>query len=262
MNDHGDNDRGDNDRGRRRFLAGGIAGTGALLLSGCDKLAGTPWFSSVLDQAGPFTEAAQSAITPANALAREYTRADIAPVFRPNGSIDPPDADYRAHVANGFADWRLAVRGLVERPLQLSLAELRAMPSRTQITRHDCVEGWSCIGQWKGVPLEHVLHQAGVKPSARFVVFRCMDTLADAKYYESCRLVDAFHPQSILAYELNDAPLPIANGAPLRMRLERKLGYKQAKYLAAIELVDSYAGIDGGKGGFWEDRGYDWFGGI
>lgn len=248
--------------GRRRFLARGLAGGSALLLSGCDKLAGTAWFSQVLGRAGPFTEAAQGAIVPADALAREYTRADIAPVFRPNGSTNPPDADYRAHVANGFSDWRLAIGGLVERPLSLSLGDLRGMPSRTQITRHDCVEGWSCIGQWKGVPLKALLLQAGVKPQARFVLFRCMDTLGDARYYESCRLVDAFHPQTILAYELNGQPLPVANGAPLRVRLERKLGYKQAKYLSAIELVDGYAGIGGGKGGYWEDRGYDWFGGI
>ncbi|HEY2347339.1 MAG TPA: molybdopterin-binding protein [Xanthomonadaceae bacterium] len=249
--------------GRRRFLARGLAGGGgALLLSGCDKLAGTSWFSKFLDQAGPFTEAAQGAITPANALAREYTEADIAPVFRPNGSIDPQDDDYLDHVDADFKDWKLEVRGLVDKPLSLSLDDLRAMPSRTQITRHDCVEGWSCIGKWKGVPLRNLLQQAGVKPQARFVVFRCMDTLDDAIYYESCRLVDAFHPQTILAYDLNDKPLLVANGAPLRVRLERKLGYKQAKYLSAIELVDSYAKIGDGKGGYWEDRGYDWYGGI
>lgn len=250
------------DAGRRRLLARGLAGGGALLLGGCDRLAGTAWFSAVLARSDPLTEAVQDAITPANALAREFTRADIAPVFRPNGSVDPVDADYRAYAAQGFANWRLHVRGLVATPLQLSLPELRAMPARTQITRHDCVEGWSCIGQWRGVPLAHVLRLAGVQPTARFVVFRCMDSLGGGKYYESCRLVDAFHPQSILAYELNDAPLPIANGAPLRLRLERKLGYKQAKYLEAIELVDAYAGIGGGKGGYWEDRGYDWFAGI
>ncbi|MBS0193413.1 MAG: molybdopterin-dependent oxidoreductase [Proteobacteria bacterium] len=251
-----------NGNARRRLLARGLAGAGALALSGCDKLAGTNWFSHALAQSGPLTEAAQRALTPNDALAREYTKADIAPVFRPNGSIDPQDYDYLDHVENGFRDWRLQVRGLVEKPLSLSLDELRAMPARSQITRHDCVEGWSCIGQWKGVLLKNVLLQAGVKPQARFVVFRCMDTLGDALYYESCRLVDAFHPQTILAYELNGQPLPVANGAPLRVRLERKLGYKQAKYLSTIELVDGYAGIGGGKGGFWEDRGYDWFGGI
>ena len=247
---------------RRKFIARSIAGGSALFLAGCDKLANTSWFSSVLGKAGPFTEAAQRTITPANALAREFSEADIAPHFRANGSIDPQDDDYLTHVDNDFKDWKLEIRGLVERPYSLSLDELRALPSRTQITRHDCVEGWSVIGKWKGVPLRGVLESAGIKPQARYVVFRCMDTLGDNLYYESCRIVDAFHPQTILAYDLNDKPLPIANGAPLRVRLERKLGYKQSKYLAAIELVDSYANIGGGKGGYWEDQGYDWFGGI
>ncbi len=247
---------------RRRFLARGIAGGSALLLAGCDKLADSKWFSGVLAKAGPVTEAAQSAITPANALAREFTEADIAPAFRQNGSTDPQDDDYLDHVDSGFKNWKLEIKGLVERPYSLSLDELRALPSRTQITRHDCVEGWSCIGKWKGVPLKAVLERAGVKPQARFVVFRCMDTLDDALYYESCRIVDAFHPQTILAYDLNDKPLPVGNGAPLRVRLERKLGYKQPKYLSAIELVDSYDHVGGGKGGYWEDQGYDWFGGI
>jgi DMSO/TMAO reductase YedYZ molybdopterin-dependent catalytic subunit len=247
---------------RRNFLARSVVGGSALFLAGCDKLASTSWFSGLLGKAGPFTEAVQTAITPTNALAREFTEADIAPHFRANGSIDPQDDDYLDHVDNNFADWKLEVRGLVERPYSLSLAELRALPSRTQITRHDCVEGWSCIGKWKGAPLRAVLERAGVKRQARYVVFRCMDTLGDNLYYESCRIVDAYHPQTILAYDLNDKPLLVANGAPLRVRLERKLGYKQAKYLSAIELVDSYAKIGGGNGGYWEDQGYDWYGGI
>jgi DMSO/TMAO reductase YedYZ molybdopterin-dependent catalytic subunit len=247
---------------RRRFLGRAVAGGSALLLAGCDKLANTSWFSSFLGAAGPFTEAAQNAVTPANALAAEYTEADIAPQFRANGSVDPQDDDYLDHVDSDFKNWKLEIKGLVERPYSLSLEELRALPSRTQITRHDCVEGWSCIGKWKGAPLRAVLEKAGIKPEARFVVFRCMDTLDDALYYESCRLVDAFHPQTILAYDLNDKPLLVANGAPLRVRLERKLGYKQAKYLSAIELVADYSQIGKGKGGFWEDLGYDWYGGI
>jgi DMSO/TMAO reductase YedYZ molybdopterin-dependent catalytic subunit len=196
---------------RRRFLARSVAGGSALFLAGCDKLASTPWFSSFLTKAGPFTEAAQTAITPTNALAREFTEADIAPQFRANGSVDPQDDDYLDHVDNGFKDWKLQIKGLVERPYSLSLDELRALPSRTQITRHDCVEGWSCIGKWKGVLLRAVLEHAGVKPQARFVVFRCMDTLGESLYYESCRIVDAFHPQTILAYDLNDKPLLVAH---------------------------------------------------
>ena len=254
---------------RRRFLARAAAGSGALFLAGCDKLANTSWFGSILSKAGPLTEAVQGAITPANALAREYSESDIAPVFRANGSIDPQNDEYLDLADNDFKDWKLDVRGLVERPLSLTMEQLRALPARTQITRHDCVEGWSVIGKWKGVPLRLLLDQAGVKPQARFVVFRCLDRLNESGslgggelYYESCRLVDAYHPQTILAYDLNDKPLPVANGYPLRARLERKLGYKQAKYLAAIELVDGYAHIGAGKGGYWEDLGYDWFGGI
>jgi DMSO/TMAO reductase YedYZ molybdopterin-dependent catalytic subunit len=254
---------------RRRFLARSVAGGSALLLAGCDKLASTSWFSSVLKTAGPLTDFAQRNITPANALAREFTEADIAPQFRANGSVDPQNDEYLDLADDDFKDWKLEIRGLVERPYSLSMDAIRALPSRTQITRHDCVEGWSCIGKWKGTPLGAVLDRAGVKPQARYVVFRCLDRLDESGsldggdlYYESCRLVDAYHPQTILAYDLNDKPLPTANGAPLRVRLERKLGYKQAKYLAAIELVDSYAHIGGGNGGYWEDLGYDWFGGI
>ena len=217
-----------------------VVGGGALLLAGCDKLAGTSWFSGLLAKAGPFTEAAQTAITPTNALAREFTEADIAPHFRANGSIDPQDDDYLDHVDNNFADWKLEIRGLVERPYSLSLAELRALPSRTQITRHDCVEGWSAIGKWKGVPLRAMLERAGVGSRRRATSCSgCMDTLDDNLYYESCRTWMPTIRRSLPT--THDKPL-VANGA-LRVRLERKLGYKQAKYLSAIELVDSYAKI-------------------
>ena len=138
------------------------------------------------------------------------------------------------------------------------------MPTRTQITRHDCVEGWSAIGQWRGVPLSNVLNLAQISPRARFVVFHCADRLerGEDPYYESIDLIDAFHPQTILAYELNGRPLPVANGAPLRLRVERQLGYKQAKYVMRIEVVEQLYAIQGGKGGYWEDRGYKWYAGI
>ena len=173
----------------------------------------------------------------------------------------------KAHAANGFADWKLVVGGLVEQKLELSLADLRAMPSRTQITRHDCVEGWSCIGKWKGVPLSALLETAKLKPDARYIVFYCADDLGgtgteDGKYYESIALVDAFHAQTILAYEMNDQTLPVPHGAPLRLRVERQLGYKMAKYVMRIEAVDEIAAIRGGRGGFWEDLGYEWYAGI
>ena len=141
------------------------------------------------------------------------------------------------------------------------------MPSRTQITRHDCVEGWSCIAKWTGTPVAAVLDQVGVKDSARYLLIECFDTIEKSlsgaiKYYESIDLIDARHPQTILAWGMNGADLPIANGAPVRMRVERQLGYKQAKYIRKITLVDDFEPFGDGKGGYWEDNGYDWYGGI
>jgi DMSO/TMAO reductase YedYZ molybdopterin-dependent catalytic subunit len=252
--------------GRRRLLRGALAAIGASLLSACDKLSGTPAFVSVLKSAEKLSHAAQKVVAPRLAMAQEFTEADIAPSFRGNGTLEPDDDAYAAHTANGFADWKLEVKGLVESPAAWSLAELRAMPSRTQITRHDCVEGWSTIGKWKGVPLAHLLNVARPKPEAKYVVFRCADSMepgaADSTYYESIDFDDAYHLQTILAYDLNDKALPVLNGAPLRARIERQLGYKQAKYVRAIELVASLAPIRGGNGGYWEDQGYEWYGGI
>jgi DMSO/TMAO reductase YedYZ molybdopterin-dependent catalytic subunit len=199
-------------------------------------------------------------------MAQEFSEAHISPTFRGNGSTNPADAPYRAMVAEGFANWTLAVDGLVEQPASLTLAQLRAMPARTQITRHDCVEGWSAIGKWTGVPLAQVLALAQPKANARYVVFHCADTYGKGNvktpYYESIDLLDAYHPQTILAYGLNGKPLPIANGAPLRLRVERQLGYKHAKFVTRLELVESFAHLGRGKGGYWEDRGYQWYAGI
>ena len=252
---------------RRGFLARGLAAASTVLLGGCEGLSDQPWVRRVLDSAETLTRVTQRALLSPSDLAREYGEADLSKEFKANGSTDPDDASYKAHAANGFADWKLIVGGLVEQPLALSLAELRAMPSRTQITRHDCVEGWSCIGKWKGVPLSALLEKARLKEDTRYIVFYCADDLGDTgteegKYYESVGLADAFHEQTILAYEMNDQTLPIAHGAPLRLRVERQLGYKMAKYVMRIEAVDAIAGIRGGRGGYWEDLGYEWYAGI
>jgi len=251
---------------RRRFLNRAAATLGVLPLAGCDDLSGNPWVLDTLGWAETATRRVQRLILPPQALAREYTEADISKHFKPNGSTDPDDPDYQDLADGRFKDWRLSIDGLVERPLTMSLEDLRALPSRTQITRHDCVEGWSCIGKWKGVPLAMLLERAGLKPQARYVVFHCADTLGAsldaAKYYESIGLEDAFHPQTMLAYDMNDAPLPVAHGAPLRLRVERQLGYKMAKYVMRAEAVESFAAIGGGRGGYWEDRGYEWYAGI
>ena len=253
---------------RRVFLRRGFTGAALLPLAGCDQLSRSDWFVAILERAETLTRSVQRAITGRATLAPEYSEADLSKTFRANGTTDPEDETYQGLAKNGFADWRLEIGGLVERPARLSLAALRAMPSRTQITRHDCVEGWSCIGKWKGVPLATVLDAVKPQPSARYVMFYCADPMdqtlddSDTRYYESIDLAGAYHPQTILAYEMNDAPLTVPYGAPLRLRDERQLGYKMAKYLMRIELVESFADIRGGKGGYWEDQGYEWYAGI
>jgi DMSO/TMAO reductase YedYZ molybdopterin-dependent catalytic subunit len=246
---------------RRSWLAGAGASLGALLLAGCGKVTTNPDVVKALSSAEVLNRRVQRLLG-RGALAREFTKADISAAFKANGTIDPPDADYKALAANGFADWKLIVDGLVERPLALSLDEIRALPSRTQITRHDCVEGWSCIGEWTGAKMGALIDMAGLKPEAKHIVLHCADTLGGAKYYETLDVFDVHHPQTLLAYAMNGAPLTVPHGAPLRLRAERYLGYKQAKYVMRLEAVDSFAHIAGGQGGYWEDQGYDRYGGI
>ncbi|OCC23213.1 molybdopterin-binding protein [Croceicoccus estronivorus] len=235
----------------------------ALFAGGCSKVAATGPGASLLEAVEGWNRSIHNLLGRRTALAREFSPEDISPEFRGNGTTDPADAAYRHHVDTGFQFWKLTVTGLVENPLSLSLADIRAMPQRTQITRHDCVEGWSAIGQWTGTPLAHLLKQARLKPEARFIVFHCADKLAGSAYYESIDLIDAFHPQTIVAHTLNGVPLPVKNGAPLRMRIERQLGYKHAKYVQKIEAVSSLANIGKGKGGYWEDQArYQWYAGI
>jgi DMSO/TMAO reductase YedYZ molybdopterin-dependent catalytic subunit len=255
---------------RRALLKTAVIGGAGLVLSGCDAFDGLSDDGSLRDflaSANSLTYRVQRLLAGRNALAEEFTEADIRQPQRPNGSTAPDDEVYKSLLSSNFADWRLEIGGLVEKPLSLSLAQLQAMPSRTQITRHDCVEGWSCIAKWTGVPLALVLDEAKPKPQARYVVFHCLDTIdrdlaGDIKYYGSIDLIDARHPQTILAYGLNGKALPVENGAPLRVRVERQLGYKMPKYIGRIELVDSFSAIGQGQGGYWEDNGYDWFGGI
>lgn len=249
---------------RRTFLRGAAAAFSGLTLAGCDNLSRTEWFPQVLDTVTPVNEALAKLVG-RKAMAQEFAPKDVSPTFRSNGSSDPATPEYAAWVQAGFATYALNVGGLCESPRKFTLDELRALPSRTQITRHDCVEGWSAIAKWKGVRLSALLDAVKVKPQARYVVFYCADPMAEDgtdMYYESIDFDDARHEQTILAYDLNDAALPIPNGAPLRLRVERQLGYKHAKYITGIEFVESFGKIAGGKGGYWEDQGYQWWAGI
>ncbi|SOB79742.1 DMSO/TMAO reductase YedYZ, molybdopterin-dependent catalytic subunit [Sphingomonas guangdongensis] len=248
---------------RRRALVGGLAAGAGGLLAGCDAVQGTDIGRKLLLSGEPATQALQRALIDRTALAPEFSADQRSPIFRANGTRNPNTPTYNASLAQNFADWRIRIDGLVARPVDLSLADLRAMPARTQITRHDCVEGWSAIGKWSGPRLGPILERAGLQQRARYIVFHCADRFGTRPYYESIDLVDAFHPQTILAWVLNDRVLSVPNGAPVRLRVERQLGYKHAKYIERIEAVPSLAGIGGGKGGYWEDvADYEWYAGI
>ncbi len=251
---------------RRKLLLGGAA----LALTGCkvfdSAAANDSKLRAFFASAEGLTESSQRLLL-GDRLAPEFQESDIRQGQRPNGSVDPQGSGYRQMASDGFGAYRLSVTGLVETPLELSLADISALPARTQITRHDCVEGWSCIAKWTGAPLGLVLDQARPKVNARYAVFHCFDAIerslsGEVYYYESIDLRDAWHPQTILAYGMNGAALPVANGAPLRLRVERQLGYKMAKYVHTIELVESLALLGKGRGSYWADRGYEWYAGI
>lgn len=246
---------------RRRFLAGAaLAGTG--LLAGCDALGRSEAFREFLST-GEWLSYRVHRLIVGDALAREFPESAMSPDFRTNGNTRPRSAEWARHAAENFANYSLAVDGLVETPARFSLRDLKSMAARTQITRHDCVEGWSAIGQWTGVPLSALLERTGLSERARFIVFHCADDFSGTPYYESIDLADAFHPQTILAYGMNGGDLPIGHGAPLRLRVERQLGYKHAKFVMRVEAVESLASIGRGRGGFWEDVGfYEWYAGI
>jgi DMSO/TMAO reductase YedYZ molybdopterin-dependent catalytic subunit len=201
---------------------------------------------------------------PAQSLVREYSRSDITsiPAIGTSNPADPGQGAYNAERgalydrvrAGGFSEWRLRVEGRVARPGSFSLADLKALPSRTQITKHTCEEGWSAIAEWTGVPLRAVLEAAGVLASARFVNFFAYDDTA-----EGIDMLDALHPQTILAYGMNGRDLPLEHGAPLRLRVETQLGYKSVKFLDRIVVKDEFDDL--GKIGSLQN-GWSWYVGI
>jgi len=244
---------------RRNLLIAGTAGAAGLIVSRAPKVL-PPTYGHILRMGDNFTYAMQRAILPKRPLAREY-RPDQISSFPATGTTDPgktvdtPLGEvYRRLQAGDFVDWGLSVEGSVARPRRFSLSELRAMPARTQITRHTCEEGWSAIGEWTGVPLSDVLGAAGLLPNARFVTFASYDGWLDG-----IDMLDALHPQTILAYGMNGKPLPIAHGAPVRVRVETQIGYKSIKYLDRIIVSEEFN--DGGKAGPIQS-GWAWYTGI
>jgi DMSO/TMAO reductase YedYZ molybdopterin-dependent catalytic subunit len=247
----------------RRAIVSGLATAGGLLLTGCSD-AQPPTYGNVLRMADNLTYRTQRLLLPRNALVKEYDRRDITSIAA-IGTTDPADPRQGAYneknaviyqrLRNGqFGDWRLRIEGSVTRPGSFSLGDLQRFPARTQITKHTCEEGWSAIAAWTGVPLRGVLETAGMRPSARFVNFFAFDDTA-----ESIDMIDALHPQTILAYGMNGRDLPIAHGAPLRLRVERQLGYKSLKFLHRIVVTDSFEDL----GKVSEPRnGWAWYVGI
>jgi DMSO/TMAO reductase YedYZ molybdopterin-dependent catalytic subunit len=244
---------------RRLFIAGSAA-----LLAGCGPIGTALNNNDAVRKVLASAESLDfSLFGGTGALAREYPASAIAPVFRVNGFPTPSDAAYEGYLASKFASYRLSVGGDVERPLSLALTDLAHFEQVSQITRHDCVEGWSVIGKWSGVRLGEVLDAAMPRRGAFFAVFRCMDhDDTGVAYYESLDLVQAHHPQAILALRLNDRPLDPDHGAPVRLRVPTQLGYKSAKWVRRIDVVTTLRGIEGGNGGYWEDQGYEWYAGI
>jgi DMSO/TMAO reductase YedYZ molybdopterin-dependent catalytic subunit len=243
---------------RRRLLAS-MPAFGGLLLAGCSRELAPPVIrGGLVGAADVLTMSTNRWLLADQPLAREYLPSDIAPEFPTWGQTNPPDEEYQRLRQDGFRDWRLPVSGLVGSPASFSLDDLRGMPARTQITAHVCEQGWSAIAQWTGVPLLTVLEAAGgVQAEARYAVFNTADG-----WYESIDMFDVVHPQTILAYGLNGGDLPVGNGAPLRLRVERQCGYKNLKFLKSIRVVDSMAGFGQGTGGINSDWGFHWYAGV
>lgn len=247
---------------RRTFIKGLALSTGATL-AGCAQT-DPPTYGNILRMGDLVTYKAHRLLLPRQSLAREYDYSDISAVPA-IGTVNPADSNQFAyHPEHGpsyanllkeqFANWRLTVEGSVARPGTYSLADLKRMQSRTQITRHTCEEGWSAIAQWTGVSLRSVLEASGIQPDARFIQFHTYDFFVD-----SIDMLDAMHPQTILAYGMNGKDLPIGHGAPLRARVETQLGYKSMKFLRRIVVADEFD--DHGDYGLLQS-GWSWYAGI
>jgi len=248
---------------RRKLITTGLAAVaGVSGLAVAAKIAGRyglipPDSGGIFGAGETLTYGAQRILMSSrHSFAREFNRSEISKVIPVSGP--PPTTDpYQRDLAGKFANWRLTVDGLVSRPTSFSLEELKRFPMRSNVTHQACEEGWSFIAEWTGVTLSYVLNLVGVDPRAKFVVLYPYDSL-----WDSIDMVDALHPQTLLAYGLNGNELPSPHGAPLRLRVPRQLGYKSIKYLSRITLTDSLKNVGDGQGSAEPASGYSWFAGI
>jgi len=229
---------------RRLMLKGALSLGGLALLSGC-ALDDEPAIENALASISRFTDRAQALLFSRNRLAREFAPSQITRPFPFNAYYDIEDVR-----TVDAAKWRLEISGLVADRRPWAIPQFRAMPQVRQITRHICVEGWSAIGCWSGVQLSTFLQHVGADLRAKYVTFRCFDD-----YFTSIDMATALHPQTVMVLDFDDAVLPASYGAPMKIRIPTKLGYKNPKYIASIEVTNDF------PGGYWENQGYDWFGG-
>lgn len=236
---------------------------GAAALAGCARISNAVNDNGTIHAIIGAAQPLNHALIGTHGRAKTYRESDVDAVFRVNGFDTPGDSQYRDLVKSGYAGYRLVVDGAVDAKQVFSLAELRAMQTYAEVTRHDCVEGWSVIGKFAGVPLATILAMAKPAANARYVIFHCFDRSPDGDpYYESLDIKEAAHPQTVLALSLNDRPLDPDHGAPVRLRVPTQLGYKSAKWVYRIQVADSFRTLHGGMGGYWEDNGYEWYAGI
>jgi len=247
---------------RRRILTTGFAAaTGIAGLEVAAKIA-DHYGLLAPDHQGPFgagealTYGAQRLLTARHSMAREFSRSEISALSPVNHAA--PDYDpYQRLAFDNFRDFRLYVDGLVARPMSFSLADLKGLPSRTNITELNCEEGWSYIAAWSGVPLSLVLNLVGVNAKAKWVVFYPFND-----FWNSIDISEALHPQTLLAHAMNGEDLSPDHGAPIRLRIPRQLGYKNTKYIARISVTDSLKNIGDGTGSASPEIGYSWYAGI
>ncbi len=250
------------DLSRRKLLISGVAATAGVASLGVAACLAQKYGLIPPDHGGIYglgetlTYATQRLLTK-HSLAREFRRDQISK--RPLANEMPPLTDAFKHLqSGGFADWRLTVDGLVDRPASFSLAQLKSYPCHSQITQLACEEGWSYIAEWIGTPLLHVLDAVGIQPQARYIVYISIDP----DWWESIDMADALHPQTFLAYGMNGGDLPVGNGGPLRLRLPRQVGYKSVKFVTHMTVTDNIKKFGKGLGSAEPEAGYAWYAGI
>jgi len=243
---------------RRRLIAGGLSTGGLAAAALLAKRYGLipPDDGGIYGPGKTLTYAAQGLLT-THSLAREFSRGMISktPFANPTKPLD--DA-FNRQQADGFADWRVTVDGMVARPTSLSLSDLRSLPFRSQITEVACEEGWSYIAEWIGTPVGEVLKAVGVLPQVRYIVY----SSADPEWWDSIDMADALHPQTLLTWGMNDGDLPVPFGGPLRMRVPRQLGYKSVKFVTHLTATDNLKSFGKGMGSAAAEGGYAWYVGI